>query len=97
MEQTGHYRCRSDRHLGVADGASREAGELEGVDRTRSVGHQRQVGGYLAEHRAQRQAVTAQAGDDGQTFRSGPAVDDRQAVWREVDQARPIAGSTGPS
>ena len=29
IEPTGHYRCRSDRHLGAADGAGGEAGEVE--------------------------------------------------------------------
>ena len=33
---------------------------------------------------------------DGQAFGTGSAVDDRQAVWGEIDQARPIARSTDP-
>ena len=81
----------------MADGAGGETCEAERLDRAASAGRERQVGGDLAEHRSQRQAVTAEAGDDGQTVRSGLAVDDRQTVWREVDQARPVAGETAPS
>jgi hypothetical protein len=38
----------------------------------------------------------AQAGHDGQPLRSGLVVDDRQAVWGEIDQARPVPRNANP-